>query len=63
MEQQIETVFGILTTVLGALLLLAAALLVYTLWLIGDVLRLLSQLPRRPQVERDSTGRRIKERV
>lgn len=63
MENQIESLLGILSTVLAALLIVAAALLLYSLYLIGVVLRLVRRLPRRPQVERDGTGRRIKERL
>jgi hypothetical protein len=62
MDNQIETVFGVLATVLGVLLLLAAALLVYALWLIERVLRFMEESPRRAGLERDGSGRPLRER-
>ena len=48
---------------LGAITLIIAGMLIYTSYLIDRIRKIVRDLPRRPQVARDHTGRRIKERV
>jgi hypothetical protein len=53
----------IAAVMLGIVALLVTAVLIYAAYLVSKLQRFVDRLPRRPQVERDHTGRRLKERV
>ena len=63
MNENPEVITRFIATALGVLVLVVLATLIYAIYLVGSVTRLVRSLPRRAQVERDHTGRRLKERL
>jgi hypothetical protein len=63
MDEQIEMLGWALLINLAVAFLVVAAILIYLCWLWSRIHRDVKQLLRRPEIERDSNGRRIKERV
>ena len=63
MNGNLEMLTRIAAVMLGIVALLVTAVLIYAAYLGSKLQRLVGRLPHRPQVERDYTGRRLKEPV